>query len=152
MNNYFRGQAIISVCVGILFSIGFVLIQFPLAIPLGIFIGVLSFVPYLHALGLIPVVLLSLIKAADTGQNFWLVLVCALCVFLLVQIIQDTVLTPRIMGSAMGLPPFLILLALSVWGYILGIIGMIIALPITTIMISYYRRYITKDIPIPPEK
>ena len=152
MNNYFRGQAIISVCVGILFSIGFVLIQFPLAIPLGIFIGVLSFVPYLHALGLIPVVLLSLIKAADTGQNFWLVFVCALCVFLLVQIIQDTVLTPRIMGSAMGLPPFLILLALSVWGYILGIIGMIIALPITTIMISYYRRYITKDIPIPPEK
>ncbi|MDD4759260.1 MAG: AI-2E family transporter [Prevotella sp.] len=150
MNRYFRGQAIIALCVGILFSVGFVIIHFPLAIPLGLFIGALSFVPYLHALGLIPAVLFSLIKAADTGQNFWVVLLSALAVFLVVQIIQDTILTPRIMGNAMGLPPFLILLALSVWGYLLGIIGMIIALPVTTLIISYYRRYITKDIPLPP--
>ena len=147
MNNYFRGQAIISVCVGILFSVGFMIIRFPLAIPLGLFIGALSFVPYLHALGLIPVVLFSLIKAADSGQNFWIVLASALAVFLIVQIIQDMVLTPRIMGNAMGLPPFLILLALSVWGYLLGIIGMIIALPLTTLLISYYKRYIIKESP-----
>ncbi|HCE47973.1 MAG TPA: AI-2E family transporter [Prevotellaceae bacterium] len=145
MNNYFRGQALISVCVGILFSVGFVIIGFPLAIPLGIFIGVLSFVPYLHALGLVPTLLFALIKAADTGQNFWAVLAGALAVFLIVQIIQDMVLTPRIMGSAMGLPPFLILLSLSVWGYLLGIIGMIIALPLTTLLISYYQRYVTKE-------
>ena len=150
MNSYFRGQALISVCVGILFSIGFMIIQFPLAIPLGIFIGILSFVPYLHALGLVPTLLFALIKAADTGQNFWMVLLSALAVFLIVQIIQDTVLTPRIMGSAMGLPPFLILLALSVWGYMLGIIGMIIALPVTTLLISYYQRYVTKE-NLPPD-
>lgn len=149
MNSYFRGQALIALCVGILFSIGFVIIGFPLAIPLGLFIGALSFVPYLHALGLIPAILFSLLKAADTGQNFWVVLLSALAVFLVVQIIQDTILTPRIMGNAMGLPPFLILLALSVWGYLLGIIGMIIALPVTTLIISYYRRYVTKDLPLP---
>ena len=147
MNNYFRGQALISLCVGILFSIGFLLIQFPLAIPLGLFIGLLSLIPYLHSLGLIPILLFSLIKAADTGQNFWLILLSALLVFLCVQLIQDLVLTPRIMGRAMSLPPFLILLSLSVWGYLLGIIGMIIALPLTTLLISYYKRYIVKDIP-----
>ena len=147
MNSYFRGQAIIALCVGILFSIGFIIINFPLAIPLGLLIGALSFIPYLHVLGLIPALILSLLKAADTGQNFWVVLAGALAVFLIVQIIEDTILTPRIMGGAMGLPPFLILLTLSVWGYLLGIIGMIIALPITTLIISYYRRYITKDLP-----
>lgn len=147
MNSYFRGQALISLCVGILFSIGFMVIQFPLAIPLGIFIGVLSLVPYLHSLGLIPILLFSLLKAADTGQNYWLVLLSALAVFLCVQLIQDLILTPRIMGKAMSLPPFLILLSLSVWGYLLGIIGMIIALPLTTLLISYYKRYVVKDNP-----
>ena len=128
MNNYFRGQALIALCVGILFSIGFLIIDFPLAIPLGIFIGVLSFVPY------------------ETGQNFWVVLITCLAVFLIVQAIQDLVLTPKIMGDAVGLPPFLILFSLSVWGYVLGIIGMIIALPVTTLLISYYRRYIVGEI------
>ena len=146
MNNYFRGQALIALCVGILFSIGFLIIDFPLAIPLGIFIGELSFVPYLHAFGLVPAVLLSLLKAAETGQNFWVVLITCLAVFLIVQAIQDLVLTPKIMGDAVGLPPFLILLSLSVWGYVLGIIGMIVALPVTTLLISYYRRYIVGEI------
>ncbi len=146
MNSYFRGQALISLCVGILFCIGFMIIGLPLAIPLGITIGILSLVPYLHALGLIPAILLSLMKAADTGQNFWLVLAVTLLVFLVVQAIQDLILTPKIMGKAMSLPPFLILLALSVWGYLLGIIGMIIALPMTTLIISYYKRYVVKEV------
>lgn len=147
MNRYFRGQALISLCVGILFSVGFLLIGFPLAIPLGILVGVLSLVPYMHALGIIPIVLLSIMKAATTGENFWLILIMALLVFLCVQIIEDTVLTPNIMGKAVGMPPFLILLALSVWGYLLGIIGMIIALPLTTLIISYYKRYVLKETP-----
>lgn len=145
MNCFFRGQALISLCVAILFSIGLSIIQFPLAIPIGLFIGVLSLVPYLHSLGLVPLVLFSLLKAATTGQNFWFILFLALLVFACVQIIEDVVLTPRIMGKEMGLPPFLILLSLSIWGYLLGIIGMIIALPLTTVIISYYKRYIVKE-------
>lgn len=144
MNAYFRGQFLIAVCVGILFCIGFTIIDFPLAIPMGILIGVLSFIPYLHALGLLPAFLLCMLKAAETGQNFWLVLLSAAAVFIIVQIIQDGVLTPKIMGNAIGLPPYLILLSLSVWGYLLGIIGMIIALPVTTILFAYYKRYISK--------
>lgn len=144
MNAYFRGQFLIAVCVGVLFCIGFSIINFPLAIPLGILIGALSFIPYLHALGLIPAFFLCILKSAETGQNFWLVLLSAAAVFAIVQMIQDGILTPKIMGSAIGLPPFSILLSLSVWGYLLGIIGMIIALPLTTILFSYYKRYIVK--------
>lgn len=143
MNAYFRGQIIISFCVGVLFCIGFTIIGFPLPIPMGILIGALSFIPYLHALGLVPAFFLCVLKAAETGQNFWLVVVSALAVFLVVQIIQDALLTPKIMGKSIGLPPFLILLSLSVWGYLLGIIGMIIALPLTTVIFSCYKRYLS---------
>ena len=145
MNAYFRGQFIISLCVGTLFCIGFTIINFPLAIPMGLLIGMLSFIPYLHALGLIPALLLCILKSAETGQNFWLVAAGCAAVFIIVQIIQDAVLTPKIMGKAIGLPPYLILLSLSVWGYLLGIIGMIIALPLTTLIVSYYKRYIVKS-------
>ena len=144
MNAYFRGQFLIALCVGILFCIGFSIINFPLAIPMGVLMGVLSFIPYLHALGLIPAFILCILKSAETGQNFWLVLLGAAIVFIIVQIIEDAVLTPKIMGKAIGLPPYLILLSLSVWGYLLGIIGMIIALPLTTLIVSYYKRYVVK--------
>ncbi|MBO4593796.1 MAG: AI-2E family transporter [Bacteroidaceae bacterium] len=144
MNAYFRGQFLIALCVGILFCIGFTIIDFPLAIPMGLLIGALSFIPYLHALGLIPALLLCILKSAETGQNFWIVAGGCAAVFIVVQVIEDAVLTPRIMGKAIGLPPYLILLSLSVWGYLLGIIGMIIALPVTTLICSYYKRYIAK--------
>jgi len=146
MNAYFRGQSLIALCVGILFSIGFLIIDFPMAIGLGLFIGVLNLIPYLQLVGFIPTILLALVKAADTGQNFWVILLCALAVFAVVQAIQDVYLTPRIMGHVMGLNPAIILLSLSIWGSLLGIIGLIIALPLTTLLISYYRRFILKEV------
>lgn len=142
MNSYFRGQALIALCVGILFSIGFLIIDFPMAIGLGLFIGLLNLIPYLQLVGFIPTILLALVKAADTGQSFWIIILCALAVFAVVQTIQDVFLTPRIMGHVMGLNPAIILLSLSIWGSLLGIIGLIIALPLTTLLISYYRRFV----------
>lgn len=142
MNKYFRGQALVSLCVAILYCIGFTIIDFPLAIGLGIFIGVLNLVPYLHVIALIPTVLLAILKAADTGGNFWWILVSALAVFAIIQTIQDTFIVPKIMGKITGLNPAIILLSLSIWGSLLGILGMIIALPLTTLMLSYYQRYI----------
>jgi predicted PurR-regulated permease PerM len=72
-------------------------------------------------------------------------MLCALAVFAVVQAIQDMYLTPRIMGRVMGLNPAIILLSLSVWGSLLGIIGLIIALPLTTLLISYYRRFVLNE-------
>lgn len=145
MNKYFRGQAFVALCVGILFSIGFLIIDFPLAIGLGLFIGALNMIPYLQIIGFAPTILLALLKAADTGDNFWLILLSALAVFVVVQIIEDAILTPRIMGKITGLNPAIILLSLSIWGSLMGILGMIIALPLTTLMLSYYQRYIIKN-------
>ena len=142
MNRYFRGQALVAFCVGILFSIGFLIIDFPMAIALGLFIGALNMVPYLQIIGFLPTVLLAILKAADTGENFWIIIACALAVFAIVQIIQDTFLVPKIMGKITGLNPAIILLSLSIWGSLMGMLGMIIALPLTTLMLSYYQRFI----------
>ena len=142
MNMYFRGQGLVAFCVGVLFSIGFLIIDFPMAIGLGMFIGLLNMVPYLQLLGFIPTILLAVVKAADTGQSFWVILLGALIVFAVVQVIQDTILTPKIMGHVTGLNSAIILLSLSIWGSLLGILGMIIALPLTTLLLTYYQRYV----------
>ena len=142
MNKYFRGQALVALCVGILFSIGFLIIDFPIAVGLGMFIGLLNMVPYLQLVGFVPAILLAIVKAADTGQNFWVIMLMVLIVFAVVQIIQDTFLTPKIMGHVTGLHSAIILLSLSIWGSLLGILGMIIALPLTTLSIDYYQKYV----------
>ena len=144
MNRYFRGQAVVAFCVGILFSIGFLIIDFPLAIGLGLFIGLLNMVPYLQIIGFVPTILLALLKAADTGDNFWWILGSALLVFCIVQLIQDAFLVPKIMGKITGLNPAIILLSLSIWGSLMGMLGMIIALPCTTLLLSYYQKYIRR--------
>lgn len=146
MNAYFRGQSLIALIVGILFSIGFLIIDFPLAIGLGLFIGFLNLVPYMQLFGFIPTILLAILKATETGESFWVIMLCALAVFAVVQLIQDMYLTPRIMGHVMGLNPAIILLSLSIWGSLMGIIGLIIALPLTTLLLSYYRRFILKEV------
>ena len=142
MNRYFRGQAIIALIVGILFSIGFSIIHLPLAIILGLFIGVLNMVPYLKVIGIIPTATMGLLQSVETGHSFGSILLWIAVVFIIIQAIEDLILTPKIMGKVTGLNPAIILLALSVWGSLMGIVGMIIALPLTTLIMSYYKRFV----------
>ena len=145
MNSYFRGQALIAISVGILLSIGFNIIGLPLATAMGIFIGILNFIPYMQALGIIPLGLASLLMAAQTGENAFVCMLLAYGVLMIVQIIQDMIIVPHIMGQTMGMRPSLILLVLSIWGYLLGFFGMLIALPITMFIYSLYMRYVLQD-------
>lgn len=147
MQAYFRGQALIALIVGIMFSIGFSIVGLPMAIGLGMFIGLLNLVPYLQVVGILPTLLLAFLRSTQTGENFWLIVLYCFIVFLIVQGTQDIILTPKIMGKMMGLKPAIILLSLSVWGTLLGFIGLIIALPLTTLCISYYRLIVLKEDP-----
>ena len=152
LNNYIRGQGMVALCMGIMFCIGFTIIGFPMAIGLGILIGIMDLVPYLHTFALIPTAFLAMLKAADTGQNFWVVFGLAVLVFCVVQVITDRVVTPKIMGKAMGLNPAILLLSLSIWGALLGFLGLIVALPLTTLLIAYWQRYVTREKPQYEEK
>jgi predicted PurR-regulated permease PerM len=143
-NRYFRSQALVACCVAVLFAIGFSIIGLPLAILMGIFIGLLNMVPYLQIVGTIPCLLLAGLKALEQGDNFFGALGLVLLVFGVVQLIQETVLVSRFQGEAMGLSPAIILLSISVWGKLLGFLGLILALPLTCLGLIYYRRYLWK--------
>ena len=143
-NRYFRSQALVACCVAVLFAIGFSIIGLPLAILMGIFIGLLNMVPYLQIVGTIPCLLLAGLKALEQGDNFLGALGLVLLVFGVVQLIQETVLVSRFQGEAMGLSPAIILLSISVWGKLLGFLGLILALPLTCLGLAYYRRYLWK--------
>ncbi|MCM1035615.1 MAG: AI-2E family transporter [Paludibacter sp.] len=145
MNRYFRGQALIATCVGILFAIGFSIMRLPLAIIIGLLIGVLNMIPYMQGLGIPVCMLLGLLQSAATGTDYWIILVEIAIVFCVVQAIQDMLLNPLIMGNAIGMKPAVMLLSLSIWGSLLGVAGMIIALPLTTVMISYYKRLVLHE-------
>jgi len=145
MNRYFRGQALIALIVGVLFAIGFTIIQLPLAIVLGLFIGLVNMVPYLKIVGIIPTATMGLLRSVETGQSYGSIILGIAIVFIVIQIIEDLILTPKIMGKVTGLNPAVILLSLSIWGSLLGIVGVIIALPLTTLIMSYYRRYVLDE-------
>jgi len=142
MNRYFRGQALIALINCILFITGFSIIGLPLAIALGICTGLLNMIPYMQTFALIPGIMLGAIKAAEYNQNFFWIIISIVAVFAVVQIIEDLILTPKIMGNATGLNPAVILLSLSIWGSLFGVVGMILALPMTTLIFSYYERFV----------
>jgi predicted PurR-regulated permease PerM len=142
MNHYFRGQGLIALIVGILYAVGFSIIGLPLGIVLGILVGVMHLVPYLQTFALVPAVMLAAIKSAEYHESFFWVLMSVMAVFVVMQVVIELILNPKILGKAMGLHPAIILLSLSIWGSLFGVVGMIIALPMTTLIISYYGRFI----------
>lgn len=142
MNTYFRHQFLICLILSVLYSVGFQIVGLPLAIVFGIFVGLLHMIPYLQVISFPPAMLLCWLKASQSDDGFWAMIGLVALVYLVVQCIMDLYLVPRIMGKAMGLNPAIILLSLSVWGYLMGIVGMIIAIPLTTLLLSYYQSFI----------
>ena len=145
MGQYFRAQTIVAASVGVLFSIAFTIMGLPLGLPFGLFIGALNMVPYLQLASLVPAVLLSLVYSLDTGMPFWQTIAIVLAIYGVIQLIQDLILTPRIMGSALGLSPVAILLSLSVWGKLLGLLGMLLAIPFTCVLIATWGSWVKKN-------
>lgn len=145
VERYFRGQSLIALIVGILYSIGFVVVGLPLGLVFGLFVGVLNLVPYLQVVSFPVALVLCLVDSITTGGNFWVMLLEVAIVYIVVQIIQDMFITPKIMGKQMGINPVFVFLSLSVWGVLLGFIGLIVALPLTALIISYYKRYVLQD-------
>ena len=105
MSSYFRGQALVSLFVGIIFAIEFSIIGLPMAIVFGLFIGVLNMVPYLQLISFPIAAFLCLVASVDTGQSFWYLFGWTFAAYCICQVIQDLVLIPLIMKQQMGLNP-----------------------------------------------
>lgn len=144
MNRHFRAQAVVALIVGVGLALGFSLIGVPLGVLMGLALGALNMVPYLQLIGIPPVLLLAVLGALQNETSVGWAIGLTLGVILLMQILQDAVLVPRIMGKAFGLRPIIILLAIMVWGQLLGLLGLIIAIPISCLIWAWYQEVLTR--------
>lgn len=134
---FFRGQILIGLIMGVLLAIGFTIGGLRFGLALGLLVGLLNIVPYLGSiLGLSVVIPLALLQQ---GGGMSLVALC-LGVFVAVQLIEGWLLTPRIMGQQTGLHPVAIIFAVFFWGHAFGgILGMLLAVPLTAFFVTVWR-------------
>ena len=102
-----------------------------MAILLGLFIGALNMVPYLQVVGVVPAVMLAGITALEQNSSFLGYLIGVAVVFVVTQVLQDALITPRVMGRTTGLRPVIILFCVLFWGKLLGFLGVLLAIPLT---------------------
>ena len=145
MHRYFRGQLCVVGIVTVLYCAGFSIIGLPMGLMLGLLIGFLNLIPYMQILGFLPALCLAIIRSLETGSSVWAVIAMTAAVFVVVQILQDLIITPRIMGKNTGLNPAMILLSLSIWGKLLGFLGLLAALPFTCMVKTYYTEFVAKQ-------
>ncbi|WP_298767628.1 AI-2E family transporter [uncultured Fibrobacter sp.] len=140
MGTYFRAQSLVALTVGVLYAIGFGVMGLPMGVAFGLFSGSLNMIPYLQLTTIPLALVLAVVHALNTGMPFWEVALIICSIYLVVQVIQDFFLVPRIVGGSMNLPPVGILLSLSVWGKLLGFLGLLVAIPFTCLCLVYIRK------------
>ena len=126
MGTYFRAQSLVALTVGILYAIGFGVMGLPMGVAFGLFSGALNMIPYMQLTTIPLALLLALAYSLNTGMPFWEVAIIIAVIYLVVQVIEDFFLVPRIVGKSMNLPPVGILLSISIWGKLLGFLGLIL--------------------------
>jgi predicted PurR-regulated permease PerM len=135
--SFFRGQIVIGLILAVILATGFSLVGLKFGLILGGVIGLLNIVPYLGTI--IGVVVVLPIAWLQPGGGPVLVGLCV-AVFVISQLIGDYVLTPRIMGNQTGMSPMLIIFSIFFWGTALkGILGMILAIPLTAFFLVFWR-------------
>ena len=142
---FFRGQIIIGVLLGLVLALGFGLVGLKFGIVLGLILGLLNIIPYLGTmLGILTVLPLAYFQDEGGGA---LIGLCAI-VFAIGQLLTDYVFTPRIMGDKTGMGPMLLIFSVFFWGTALGgILGMVLAIPLTAFFLVFWRLAREKYLP-----
>jgi len=142
--SYFRGQIVVAGCNGVLTFIGLWAIGIPYSLVLGIITGTLSIVPFLGIISsIIPALLLGFLSAKGDPTLQWLRPVLVLGVFAVVQMTESMFITPRVQSHSTGLHPLAIILGILFWSMLLpGLLGPIVAVPLTCAVVVLLRRYV----------
>jgi predicted PurR-regulated permease PerM len=140
LGQYLRGQLMVMLILAAFYSIGLALFGLDLALPIGVFTGLAVFVPYLgFGLGLVLATLAGVLEfSANSGPAKAILMVAV--VYGLGQIIESLYLTPRLLGERIGLHPLAVIFALLAFGQLLGFVGVLIALPVSAVLLVAMRR------------
>ncbi|WP_269526658.1 AI-2E family transporter [Coraliomargarita parva] len=143
--SFFRGQIIIGLLLGLVLAIGFFVVGLKFAILIGLILGLLNIIPYLGTMiGIITVLPIAYFQE-DGGPS--LIVACAV-VFVIGQLLTDYVFTPKVMGGKTGMGPMLIIFSVFFWGTALGgLLGMILAIPLTAFFLVFWRLAREKYLP-----
>jgi predicted PurR-regulated permease PerM len=129
VSSYLRGQLLVAITIGFLTGVGLGIARFPYASTLGLIVGVFSLVPYLGLiLSLLPAIFIALVSGAVAVS-----LLKVTVVYGIVQVLDATVITPRIVGGSVGIHPVWVVLALSVGGFFFGVVGLLVGVPAAAI-------------------
>ncbi|MCD4812707.1 AI-2E family transporter [bacterium] len=140
LKNFIQGQFLIAVCIGLTAFLAFWLMGINHAFWLGLFVGLMSFIPYLGpALGFIPPLVF-----AWTTHHHWGYLIGMVGVWILIQILEGLVFQPKILGDKLRIHPLLVIVSFFFWGLILGIFGVLLAVPLTAVVQILWRRWRTQ--------
>lgn len=140
LGQYLRGQLLVMGILALYYSVGLALFGLDLALPIGIFTGLAIFVPYLgFGLGLVLATLAGLLEfSASSGVGYAVVMVAV--VYGLGQVVESLFLTPRLVGERIGLHPLAVIFALLAFGQLFGFVGVLIALPVSAVLLVAMRR------------
>lgn len=144
--SFFRGRLIVCLAVGTLTGIGWTVVGVPYPLPLGALAGTLNLVPFLSVLALPPALLLTYLQVSAAGGNWVVPVVLVFVVYLIVQAVESFVLTPVIESRASGLHPITTVIALLIGGQLAGLLGMLLAIPITSTLKSLAAEYALPEI------
>jgi len=136
---FFRGQVLVAICDGVLYTIGFLIIGLPYAFLIGLMAIVLTMIPFLGAITTCATALIVAFVQFGNWQHPLLVLV----VFGIVQSLEGLVISPKIMGDRVGLHPLTIIIAVMVGTTLLGgLLGGLLAIPLTAALRVLMFRYV----------
>ena len=136
LGQYLRGQLLVMLVMAAFYAIGLALFGLDLALPIGIFTGLAMFIPYLgFGVGLVLAILAGLLQFASIK-----VLVMVAVVYGIGQMLESLVLTPRLVGERIGLHPLAVIFALLAFGQVFGFVGVLIALPLSAVLLVALRR------------
>ena len=142
---FFRSQVLVAMCVGTLLTVGFLALGLDYAILLGVMAGLLGIIPYLGvALSIIPAFILSMVQFVPDGD--WLKPILILVWFAAVQAMEGFFISPKIIGDRVGLHPLTIIIAIMIGTTLLGgIVGGVLAIPLTAVLRTLMFRYVWVD-------
>jgi predicted PurR-regulated permease PerM len=141
---FFRGQVLVALCSGTLLTVGFLALGLRYAVLIGALAGLLGIVPYLGVmLSIVPAVILAILQFGDWWHPLLVVLI-----FALVQSLEGLVISPRIIGGRVGLHPLTVIIAVMTGTTLLGgILGGVLAIPLTAALRTLMFRYVWKKTP-----
>lgn len=144
--DFFRGRLIVCLIVGTLSAVGWMLVSVPYAFPLGALAGALNLVPFASVLALVPAMILAYMQAVGT-ETSWVWALCGVfAVYAVVQAIESFALSPLIESRSSGLHPVTTVVALLIGAQVAGLLGMLLAIPITSTLKSLSVIYLLPEI------